>query len=76
MTRTILIAITAALVALVALAPLGSARPHHPFPRVCFSKQTWSAADGDRPCAYIELFEDGTFRSQVEQADGDKWVQR
>lgn len=45
---------------------------HHPYPRVCFPAKKWAPApDRDRPCVYIHLYEDGTFRSQVEQFDGD-----
>ena len=69
-TVTLMFCVFAAIpvVALGAKAPWNS---HHPYPRVCFSKQKWSANDHDRPCVYIQLFEDGSFNSQVEQFDGD-----
>lgn len=43
---------------------------------VCFSAEAWSANDNDRPCVLIRLYEDGTFRHKVRQADGDRWISR
>ena len=62
----------AAFIAVVAIAADASYERHQQ-PRVCFAKQTWSADDGDRPCVTIRLYEDGSFRSHVREADGDPW---
>jgi hypothetical protein len=42
----------------------------------CFSAVKWSADDGDRPCARLNLYEDGSYRVKVREADGDRWRQR
>lgn len=40
--------------------------------QVCFPASEWGPApDSERPCVHVELYEDGTFRSDVTQADGD-----
>ncbi|HSE45863.1 MAG TPA: hypothetical protein VLA89_11120 [Gemmatimonadales bacterium] len=70
--NTAVIAVVLMAIAVALLAPKSQGTQHHPDPRVCFPAKKWAPApDGDRPCVYIRLYEDGTFRSQVEQADGD-----
>lgn len=41
-------------------------------PRTCFPVSKWDANPGLRPCARVtRVFEDGSLRVQVEDADGD-----
>ena len=54
----------------------GFAEGGAPEARGCFSAQLWSADDGDRPCVRVNLYEDGSYRAIVREADGDKWRKR
>lgn len=42
-----------------------------PSDRVCFSARSWSADDGERPCARVtRIYEDGSVELQVLDANG------
>lgn len=43
-------------------------RDNHSVGRVCFSKATWSAHDGDRPCVSVKMYEDGSYDAAVHPA--------
>lgn len=73
--RTILAALIVS-AALIAAAFTAAQAAIHETGHVCFPEDSWNADDGDRPCLHVVLYEDGTYRGTVEQADGDRWRQR
>lgn len=68
--RTILAALVVTLVA-VSLSDAATTPP-----TICFPAHKWDAHDGDRPCLRVRLYEDGSYRATVREADGDVWRSR